>query len=218
VQNIKKKLSDFAARHGLFHTRDMLLLVPKLLQWHINGSGETPPQPLKRFIISYYLNTFGCTEFVETGTHVGDTLAFVSRRKNISCTSIELDSNFYQRACNRFKRAKNIKLLYGNSGILMPKVVEKLRGPALFWLDGHYSGPSTACGGKQTPVEQELAAIYQHRRFPCIILIDDARLFNGTNDYPNLDQILKDARLNWGSKTEVSADVIRLIPSRMAKH
>ncbi len=209
---MKQFLVDFASRHGFFHARDMGLLVPALFRWLRNGAGAQPPQPLKRFIITHYLDAYGCREFVETGTHTGDTLAFVSRKRNVECTSIELDETFYVRACARFKHSRNVRLFQGNSGLLMPDVVSTLTGPALFWLDGHYSGPSTACGGKQTPVVEELSAIYRRKSFPCVILIDDARLFDGTNDYPHLDELLRDARTAGGFCAEVSADVIRLTP------
>ena len=209
---MRRILAEFASRHGFFHARDTMFLAPSVLRWIRRGSGESPPQPLKRFVILHYLDTYGCREFVETGTHIGDTLAFVSRRRNIDCTSIELDEGFHRRATRRFKHSSRVRLLHGNSGLLMPEVVGNLKGPALFWLDGHYSGPSTACGGKQTPVLEELVAIYRHASFPCVILIDDARLFDGTNDYPHLDELLVAARSVGGFRAEVSADIIRLTP------
>jgi hypothetical protein len=62
-------------------------------------------------------------------------------------------------------------------------------------------------------VPEELAAILnsplQH-----VILIDDARLFNGTRSYPTLEEInsiVRTAGKNYS--IDVKDDIIRLIPS-----
>src|SRR3990167_3220711 len=61
----------------------------------------------------------------------------------------------------------------------------------LFWLDAHYSGTGTARGRKDTPIARELKAILTHRVRNHIIIIDDARLFNGQNSYPKLTWLRK---------------------------
>jgi hypothetical protein len=52
----------------------------------------------------------------------------------------------------------------------------------LFWLDGHFCGGVSAHGDKGTPILEELNLILSHRVKEHVILIDDARLFNGTFD------------------------------------
>jgi len=160
-----------------------------------------------------YLRKFGLSRFIETGTHLGDTLAYMAHDKTIQCTSIELDDGFYQRAKARFTSYTNVELLLGDSGAQLPQVVRQLKSPALFWLDGHYSGSTTARGDLDTPVSDELQAILGSPIHTHVILIDDARCFDGSNGYPNLDDLLKVVREQSDYRVEVSADIIRLTPN-----
>jgi hypothetical protein len=60
----------------------------------------------------------------------------------------------------------------------------------LFWLDGHYSGGVTGIGSLETPIIKELQTIFNHPLSKKhVILIDDARLFNGTRDYPKIEEL-----------------------------
>jgi hypothetical protein len=66
--------------------------------------------------------------------------------------------------------------------------MNELNEPAIFWLDGHYSGGFTAMGEKETPVYEELKIIFSNKQ-DHVILIDDARLFNGNDGYPTFDDL-----------------------------
>jgi hypothetical protein len=55
--------------------------------------------------------------------------------------------------------------------------VRQLQEPALFWLDGHYSGVDTGKDELDTPVSAELEAILGSPVKGHVILIDDARCF-----------------------------------------
>jgi hypothetical protein len=162
-------------------------------------------------VLSAYRKRYGLTQFVETGTHLGDTLAYIAQRV-VHATSIELDEAYYRAAKQRFVRYPNITLLQGDSAKLLPELVRQLRTPALFWLDGHYSGGDTAKGELDTPVSAELEAILDSPVKGHVILIDDARCFDGTHDYPHLDQLLKTVRRKNVYHVEVSTDIIRLTP------
>ena len=72
----------------------------------------------------------------------------------------------------------------------------------LFWLDAHYSG------GEQTPIVKEIDIVLKDNP-KHIILIDDARLFDGTNDYPTLDTI-KNYVSTLGKTMKVEDDIIRI--------
>ena len=63
--------------------------------------------------------------------------------------------------------------------------------PCLFWLDGHYSEGITAKGQLNTPILAELNHILNHSIKDHVILIDDARCFNGLDDYPTIDELKK---------------------------
>lgn len=174
--------------------------------------GIRPPPPVKRMIISSYLKRFHLSHFIETGTHLGDTLADIAHDKSVTCTSIELSDEYFHKALQRFRSYTNVILKHGDSAVVLPECVWDLQAPALFWLDGHYSGGSTACSGVDTPVSAEIQAILVSPIKTHVILIDDARCFNGTNTYPYLDVLLQTIRESANYNIEVSADIIRLTP------
>jgi hypothetical protein len=68
-------------------------------------------------------------------------------------------------------------------------VIAGLNEPALFWLDGHYSGGVTEKADIETPIMKELEYIFTHPVKNHLILIDDARLFIGKRDYPTLEVV-----------------------------
>ena len=115
-------------------------------------------------------------------------------------------------ATHRFSLYANVKLLHGDSGSLLPACVATLCQPALFWLDGHYSGGLTAKGDVETPISAELHAILASPIKNHVILIDDARCFNGSADYPFIDELIKTVREQSDYHIEVSSDIIRLTP------
>jgi len=95
-----------------------------------------------------------------------------------------------------------------------------LESPVLFWLDGHYSSEffykeeliRTAKGEKDTPIEEELDIILRSS-VEAIILIDDARLFNGKNHYPTIKAIKKKVKsYKMDGKVFVKKDIIHIIP------
>lgn len=174
-------------------------------------TGIAPP-PVKRMVLSAYRERYGLTQFIETGTHLGDTLAYIAQQASVHATSIELDDAYYRAAKQRFVAYSNVTVLQGDSGKVLPEQVRQLPAPALFWLDGHYSGGDTGKGELDTPVSAELEAILDSPVKGHVILIDDARCFNGTLGYPHLDQMLEIVRHKNTYHIEVSADIIRLTP------
>ena len=87
---IKNKLSII----GFLPVIDFIRKVPSFVKWINDGCSGIAPQPIKRIIIKSYLKNFKINNFIETGTHEGDTLAYIAADEKILCTSIEL-SNFY---------------------------------------------------------------------------------------------------------------------------
>lgn len=102
--------------------------------------------------------------------------------------SIELDETLCALARRRFRRHPDVEILWGDSGSLLANVVEQLTEPAVFWLDGHYSGGVTADSGGDAPILSELEAVLVSP-VAHLVLVDDARLFDGTNGYPTMDAV-----------------------------
>lgn len=180
---------------------------------------EIPSYEEKRAIIDFYRKKFETKILVETGTFLGDTVDYF-KDKFVNVYSIELSKELAEKAIKRFEGQNSIKILQGDSGEVLNTLLPKFSEPVLFWLDGHYSSEfflngeyiKTARADKDTPIEMELELLLsspiQH-----VILIDDARLFNGNGDYPSIKRIKnKTASCKFPYQTFVEKDIIIIIP------
>ena len=211
---MKEAIKHFLAKYGLFSKVDLSRRMLQITNWACHGCRSTAPPPIKRMVLASYIKDYGLKHFVETGTHLGDTLADIAHDTSILALSIELDAALYNAAVRRFAGWSNVTLLHGDSGVLMPVVVKGLMSPTLFWLDGHYSGGTTAKSEIETPVSAELQAIFRSPVQGHVILIDDVRCFDGTHDYPHLDELLAIIRTDGRYAIEVSTDILRLTPKQ----
>lgn len=124
---------------------------------------------------------------VETGTADGDNFWRIAHNFPQAFT-IELDERPYHDAWQRFVRYPSLTALYGDSSIVLERLIPLIEGPAVFWLDAHYCGG--ARGNEDTPIATELRHIFTHRQDePNLILIDDARLFGTDTAYPTVDWV-----------------------------
>jgi len=186
--------------------------ITSYINWLIKGKPVPPPDFIKERIIKKYAIKFSPKVFIETGTLLGDKVDAVKHifSKNIS---IELDKELYKKAKQRLKNYSNIEIIQGDSSKILPKILPGISEKILFWLDGHYSGLGTAKGSKNTPILNELKAIFNYHPKGNIILIDDARLFVGKNDYPTIDELIdclrKNNNLNFNYKIENDIFIIR---------
>ena len=181
--------------------------------WRKNGCAVPPPHLAKQYVINEYRERFSVDILVETGTYKGATIQ--SQLNNFKkIISIEVADCLYQQAVEKFKKRSHVKLYLGDSGVVLKTILSNLGAPALFWLDGHYSGGVTGRGVLDTPIKAEMETIYESK-FRHIVLIDDARLFDGKNGYPELTEFEKWA--TFGKKYEfvVKDDIIRLTPSHI---
>lgn len=183
-------------------------------EWEAAGKPLPPPHTVKQQAIQYYQEKSGYSVLVETGTYKGDmVLAQKDFFKKIY--SIELSQMLFEKAKKRFSGQPGIVLLQGNSGEVISDVLKELTEPAIFWLDGHYSGGITATIEKYSPVEEELELIISNNQLQHIILIDDARGFNGEHGYPTITK-LEETTANrlQGYHLSVDEDIIRIVPEK----
>lgn len=165
---------------------------------------------VKQNNIRKFQRDYGLTTFVETGTFLGDMVE-AQKRDFRKIYSIELGEDLYNQAVERFNKYPHIKLLHGDSGVVLKDLLREINEPALFWLDGHYSAGITAKSGKNTPIMEELGAILS-QKYDHIILIDDARLFIGEGDYPTIDELSSFVTgLDSRRKISVADDIIRVL-------
>ena len=185
-------------------------LIKKMQEWEKKGSPLPLPNLSKQQVVIDYIKKFSPAIFIETGTYKGKMIYAVQPHiKEIY--SIELSKTYCRKAQERFAGYPNIHILQGQSGEVLPQVLDNINKPCLFWLDAHYSGGSTAKGQSNTPVMQELDCILNHRNSDeHIILIDDARLFVRENNYPTVEEMKSFVLSIYPHWTfEVKDDIIR---------
>lgn len=199
---------DTAAFRWLKRNRDDLVL----RRWYQHGSPSPPPHAFKRVLVREAGEQTGCGLLVETGTFYGDMVDAVSDQFR-EIVSIELDQRLHDLARRRFRNRSHIKPLLGSSEALLPGVLARVESAGVFWLDAHYSGARTARGPVETPIVNELSLVLNHKVKKHVILIDDARCFDGTHDYPGWNEI--EDLLSPFSKEyswRVANDVIQIRP------
>ena len=158
-----------------------------ILIWKLNHKITLTPHKIKQSNISQTDKKYDLKILVETGTYRGD-MVYAQLKNFETIYSIELDKSLWEKAVIRFENCKNVQILNGDSGKVLSQVVPKLDAQTLFWLDGHYSGGITAKGELNCPIFEELSNIFNSSLYHYII-IDDARLFIGLEDYPTIEEL-----------------------------
>ncbi|MFC1693732.1 hypothetical protein ACFL1R_09530 [Candidatus Latescibacterota bacterium] len=179
-------------------------------EWERKERPVPPPPVVKQQIVKIYAENFPVDIFIETGTYLGEMVLAV---KNVfkRIISVELDNTLAGRANKKFAKYNYITIIQGDSGNVLKDILAEIKKPCLFWLDSHYSGGLTAKSDSETPVMQELSHIFDHEIQDHVILIDDARCFNGENDYPALGELkdfVQSKRPEWCF--DVRHDIIRI--------
>lgn len=184
--------------------------IKEYIEWLELGKPIPSPHIIKQMTVKEYANKYGPKIFIESGTYLGEMVCSVRSAFDKIC-SIELDDKLYEKARTRFSKYNNISILHGDSAKVLPKILNHIKEPCLFWLDGHWSGGNTAKGETETPILQELNHILTHTVKDHIILIDDARDFTGKEGYPTLQE-LRSLILsqNPNYRFEVKNDIIRI--------
>jgi len=138
--------------------------------------------------------------FVETGTHVGDTIFYLERWfKHLH--TIELKEELYNLTYKFYNDREfaigkgwernhdllehnKIDFYLGDSAKRIKDVIKKLDDNTIFFLDAHRSGgegltETTYVKGKETPLKEEMECIKNKFLHKAIIIIDDCRLLGG---------------------------------------
>ncbi|MCP4645835.1 MAG: hypothetical protein GY851_35650 [bacterium] len=142
--------------------------------------------------------------FVETGTGAGYGIRAALAAGFEVVHSIELDPACYEAAQEAFVAeltAGSVRLHFGDSRAVLPRVLDTIWSPATFWLDSHVDhqvpGATVKC-----PLYDELEQIAEHWLNDHTIMIDDRRLFaeNEARENPN----------GWGL-TVSEREVVRML-------
>jgi SAM-dependent methyltransferase len=147
----------------------------------------------KRHLLLAKLRSCNLNVVIETGTFLGDTTHFLAAR-GYSVVTIEVEPRLAAWARARFDGVANVRVVEGDSEQLMSGLIANLDQPALFYLDGHYSGGETGKGQHETPVVKEVEAILREAPSGSFVIIDDVRCFGRLKDYPPLLDFLASLR------------------------
>ena len=197
----------------LFYTKQQNLKLASIAKkWVRNGCPSPAPPIVKIHQVLSGIKEHGLENFVETGTYYGDTLEMVART-GVKCWSVELSEDLFNFSVNRLRNYDNVTIINNDSAKAIPEILDGLDEPAFFWLDGHYSGAGTALGEKVSPISEEILAIMGHSIKTHVIYIDDARLFNGEDDYPVMAEFLSRLEEYPDYTYTIACDAIRIVPN-----
>ena len=190
----------------LFHWYKNVSAPLEYAWWRMRGSPAGKiPHWVKQRAIRDTARAFGLRALVETGTNYAHMIR-VQRRRFREIYSIEIDAAKAEGARKKFARFPAVHILQGDSGEILPRLLPELREPCLFWLDGHDFD-------RATPVERELAALFAHPGQNHVVLIDDAKWFNGHGGYPTLGSLRQRVARDYiGHTLDVHDESIRIFP------
>ena len=135
---------------------------------------------------------------VETGTLFGVSARRLSRHFPLVYT-IEINRELYEKAAAKFKGNDRIRVLFGDSKLVLRDLLKEIQRPCLFYLDAHFSGDHTInwkesrwrgyrvdtgyagerpVAENQVPLFEEIKAIHDSLKSRCLIYIDDVDHFD----------------------------------------
>jgi len=204
------QLKESFRNSNLFHAYKGVSAHGEYWWWRLRGSPRPKvPHLVKQLAIAEYARKFDLHILVETGMNYAHMI-YVNLGQFREIYSIELDKSRVESARRKFAGRPDIHVLEGDSGEVLPQLISSFNEPVLFWLDGHDFDITT-------PVKQELEAIYRHPIKNHVILIDDARWFDGRTQYPTMEELREKAARDYpGHTVEVKDDIIRIYESPKA--
>ncbi len=160
---------------------------------------------------------FNLQYFIESGTYKAETTIWAATEFKHVIT-MELSESLYKQTTEKLRVLNNVDSIFGDSRIFLKKIVRNLKGPALFWLDSHWSGGETYGQNDQCALLSELETI-KGGKVEHFILIDDARLFlspppgaHKTDQWPTITEIIEKLIGNHKCYIVVIEDVIVAVP------
>jgi hypothetical protein len=157
---------------------------------------DAPTPEEKRAHLLALLQGRGHRVFVESGTYLGDSTAFLRPHVDRIVT-VEVEPKLHADAVRRFAGDPAIEVVLGDALEVIPAIARELTEPALIWLDGHFSGGVTGQGEYVEPAPAILDA-FASAPPPAgsTIVVDDLRMFGRDPEpWPSLDGLVAAARL-----------------------
>lgn len=160
-----------------------------LRDWWRAGRPSPPPHDVKLWSILYLADRIGARALVETGSYLGDTIRALQDRFELYA-SIEIAPALAAPLIEEFADDPSIRIIVGDSGVEMRKLLPEIGKPTVFWLDAHYSGGATR-GDGYVPIFAELESIRELAHPQHAVLIDDMKDFVGKDGYPTQEALTR---------------------------
>jgi hypothetical protein len=152
---------------------------------------QNPHSYLKYLAINRLRRATAGRTFIETGTYLGGT-AYRCSKVFDRVYTIELDPELARQAAENLSQRPNVEVIQGDAAIELESVFTgRVVDRAVVFLDGHYSGGTTACGAAAEPALQELEVLGKHSDAIQAIVIDDFRNFGVEPGHPAKSELLR---------------------------
>jgi len=159
-------------------------------------------QGQKAELLHSYFTRYEPSSVVETGVWEGHGSCFQFKDK-ATVIAIEANDDSAERA-----RQNGYHVITGDSGTILPGILDILEPPVMFWLDAHTV--EWIDGHGSCPIIDELAAIKEWKHGArSIVLIDDMRMMDDAG-WPGTETLLSLAGDTWN--VENRDDILRLTP------
>ena len=155
---------------------------------------EIPPTAIKRLVVLEFFVRSGCDTFVETGTYYGDTTRLIAPHARRVFT-IEISPTHYHIA-KRTIHSDKVNILFGDSGVMLERLIPTLNTRTFFFLDAHPTNTATMIDSViRVPILKELETLAACPMTASIV-IDDAISFGRDEGYPSREAITAFAETN----------------------
>lgn len=141
---------------------------------------------LTRFNLPHIKNVMGLDTLVETGTGLGDSLAWAVRAGFSQLHSVEQVPKLFETCRQRFVEQPSVHLRQGDSLTFLREISAMELHHALFFLDAHFAGGAdfglttyaeSAAKDESYPLLDELKALLECNLSSSLIVIDDVRMY-----------------------------------------
>jgi hypothetical protein len=175
--------------------RILLESLASSLERNLNSfSYEIPPEWVKRSLLRESIIQNSLEVFVETGTYLGRTSAFLAKYvahvatcENSLEVYRELEESGFLSSYSNVKTHLIDSVSFLNHTNIKNLIIEK---PCLVFLDSHYSGGSTS-NRNSCPLTSELNIILPLLNQKSILVVDDIHNMHGFFGYPRLSKVLR---------------------------
>jgi hypothetical protein len=186
---------------------------PDYWWWIVRGKPVHPPHIFKQKTVLEYARRFGLRTLVEAGTYYGE-MVHATLDSFDQIYTVELDPTLAALARRRFLHYPHVHVFEGDSQAMIPKILDQLQHPSLFWLDAGYYGWDQQMGDRGR-LTSELRSILSHAIPDHLVLMDDAHGLSGRNGAPTVEELKRDIEREFPGRTvEVSYNIVRIVRSQ----